>query len=57
MSQGLRNERNEDGKDTRAIAEGLVETWKQIVEPRMVFFHYRRKLTDLNEKKMKSCKV
>lgn len=41
LSQGLCNNRNEDGP--RAIVEGLVETWRQILEPRIVFFHYRRK--------------
>lgn len=39
-------------KDMRAVVEGLVETWKQILEPRMVFLHCRRKYTDLNEKKL-----
>lgn len=34
---------NEDGKDTRAIAEGPVETWSQILESTTLFFHHRRK--------------
>lgn len=38
LSQG-----DEYGKYTRAIAEGPVEIWRQILEPRMVFFRYRRK--------------
>lgn len=38
VSQG-----DEYGKYTRAIAEGPVETWRQILESRMVFFHCRRK--------------
>lgn len=44
LSQGLcSNRRATDGKDPRAIAEGPAETWRQILEPRMVFFQYRRK--------------
>lgn len=32
--------------------QSLVETWRQILELREVFLYYRRKYTDLNEKKV-----
>lgn len=42
----------EGGKDTRAIVEGLGETWRQILSQEWCFSIVEEKYTDLNERKL-----